>query len=73
MRQSFFIESAIQLFGRNHFSLVCLLVINGEGQWFGIIQDRDVFLGIHTDSDLGIAQGKGGAGGLDLVNGLVEL
>ncbi len=71
--QSFFLESQIQLFGRNHFGLVCLLVVNGEGQGFAIIQDRDVFLRIHTHRDLGIAQSVGGTLGLDLVKGLVEL
>jgi hypothetical protein len=71
--QSFFLESQIQLFGRNDFGLLGLLVVNGEGQGFAIIQDRDVVLRIHTHSDLGIAQCIGGSLGLDLVNGLLEL
>ena len=72
-RQPFFVESQIELFGGYDFGLMCLLVVNGEGQGFAIIQDGDVFLRIHTHHDLGIAQGIGRALSLDLVDGLVEL
>src|SRR5215211_4520301 len=71
--QSFFLESQIKLFGRNNFGLLGLLVVNGEGQGFAIIQDRDVVLRIQTDGDLDIAQCVGGSLGLDLVNRLVKL
>ena len=72
-RQSLLLESQVKLFGRHDFCLLGLLVVNGVRQRFAIIQDGDVFLGIETNGDLGIAQGIGGAFGLDLVDGLVEL
>ena len=72
-RQVRLLESQINLLGRNHFGLVGLLVVKGVGQGFVIIQDGNLLLGIHTNGDEGIAQSIGGALGLDLVNGLVEL
>src|SRR5215211_3706165 len=71
--QVWLLESQIKLFGRNYFGLLGLLVVNGVGQGFAIIQDGNLLLGIQTDDDLGTAQSMGGALGLDLVNGLVEL
>ena len=62
-----------QMFGRDDFRLLGLLVVNGVGQSFAIIQDQNVFLSIHTDCDLCVAQGIGGAVGLDLVNDLLKL
>ncbi len=68
-----FLENQVNLFGRHDFGLLGLLVVNGVGQGFAIIQDGNVVLGIDTNGDVGIAQGIGGALGLDLVDGLLEL
>ena len=46
---------------------------NGEGQFSGLVEDRDGSLGIFADSDLGMAQGITGRLGLDLVDDLPEL
>src|SRR5512134_2155769 len=70
---SLFLESEVEMFGRDNFCLSVLLVVNGEGQSFGIIQDGDLFIGMDTDGDLGLTQGIGRAFGLDLVDGFVEL
>jgi len=61
------------MFGRHNLPLSGLLGVNGEGQRFAIIQDGDVVLGSDTHGDLSVTQGIGGAIGLDLVDGLVEL
>ena len=71
--RSLFLESEVEMFGRDNFGLSGLLVVNGEGQSFGIIPDGNLFIGMDTDDDLGVTQGIGRAFGLDLVDGFVEL
>ena len=66
-------ESLVELFGGDNLCLVGLVVINGVGQGFAIIQDGHLVLGRETNQDLGLAQGIGGTLGLDLVDGLVKL
>ena len=72
-RQAFGLESGVHLFGRNHFCLFGLLVVNRVGQDFAVVQEGEFLLGINTDGDLSVAQSIAWAVGLDLVDGLVEL
>jgi len=72
-RGSLLAECLIEMFGRHDLRLPSLLSVDCEGQSFAIIQDGDLFLRSDTDGDLGVMQSIGGAFGLDLVNGLVEL
>jgi hypothetical protein len=67
------LQNAIDFFGINNFSLMFLLVKDGKFEGFGFVEDRYPTSGIFTNRNLGIAQGVGGAVGLDLVNGFLEL
>lgn len=72
-RGSDFVERLVEMFSRDDLRLPGLLVEDGERQRFAIIQDEDLFVGIDTNGDLGIAQSIGRAFRLDLVDGLVKL
>jgi hypothetical protein len=72
-RHSLFVKRLVEIFGRDDLCLSGLLVEDGEGQRSAIIQDGDFVIGVEADGDLGVTQGIGGALGLDLVDGLVEL
>ena len=52
---SLFLERLVKVFGRHNLGLSGLLVEDGEGQRFAIIQDGDVLVGVETDDDLGVA------------------
>ena len=52
---SLFGKRLVEMFGRDNLRLSGLLVEDGEGQGFAIIQDGDFFIGIDTDSDEGVA------------------
>src|SRR6476659_10397345 len=71
--QGLLVESEVKQLSRNNFRLLSLLVVNGVGQGFVIIQDGNLLLGLHTNGDECIAQGIRGTLVLDLVDGLVEL
>ena len=73
LRQSFFLESQVKLFGRNDLSLLSLLLVNGVGQGFAIIQECDFLLGIEANGHLRFSQGLGGTLGLNLVDDLLKL
>ena len=51
-RQALGFENEVQLFGRDDLGLLGLLFVNAVGQGFGIIQDRNFFLGVDTHCDL---------------------
>ena len=50
-----------------------LLEEDGEGEWFGLIENSDRGLSIFADRDLRITQSIAGALGLDLVDDFLEL
>jgi hypothetical protein len=44
----------VEMFGRDNLCLSGLLVEDGEGQRFAIIQDGDLLVGIETNGHLGV-------------------
>ena len=63
----------IQVLGIDDFRLMLLLVKDGESQGFGLVEQGHLTVRIFADGDPGIAQGIGGAFGLDLVDDILEL
>ena len=67
------LQGSIKILGVDNVGKVFLFVENGEIEGFAFVEDGDGTRSILADGDLGIAQGVGGAVGLDLVNNLFEL
>ena len=68
-----FAHQCIELLGIDDLRLFGLSVEDGVIQWFAFIEDGEVFLGIQANRDGGMAQGIGGAFGLDLVDRFAKL
>ena len=73
VRQALILESGIQVFGRNDFSLFGLFVEDGVGERFLLVKQGDVTSRILADSYLGLAHGIGWAFRLDLVDDFFKL
>ena len=66
-------QSLINVLGVDDLGLMLLLVKDGESQGFGLVEQGHLTVRIFADGDPGIAQGIGGAFGLDLVDDILEL
>ena len=73
VRRALILESSIQVFGCNDFSLFDLFVEDGVGERFLLVKQGDVTSRILADSYLGLAHGIGWAFRLDLVDDLFKL
>ena len=68
-----FAHKRIESLGIDDLRLFGLSVEDGVIQWFAFVEDGEVFLGIQANGDGGMAQGIGGAFGLDLVDRFTKL
>ena len=68
-----FFEDAVEIFGVDNLGLVILFVEDAKFEWFGFVEQGNLASCVFANDDLGIAQGIGGALGLDLVDYLLEL
>ena len=73
MGQGCHLDRMVDVFSRYDLRLMGLLVENGIGQRFRLVEDGYVLVGISTHGNLGLPQGISGTLGLNLVNDFIEL